>query len=222
MVACTVDQVAFLKVLAHAAKFPSNSINGILLGNCSEGGNVEIHDAIPLCHTTLTLAPALEIGLAQVESYTHIAGGFKIVGYYQSDARFGPGDLSPLGRKIADKVSEHQSDAVVIVLDNKRLEQFCKAQADNPFELFHRDGTKGWKRSGSGSSAADSGATAPKVLQLKGNDWKQLREEFFTMFKQLKHRTLYDFEEHLDDPAKDWLNRNFSAALKFVLPGNAL
>jgi hypothetical protein len=65
MVACIVDQVAFLKVLAHAAKFPSNSINGILLGSCAEGGNVEIHDAVPLCHTTISLAPALEIGLSQ-------------------------------------------------------------------------------------------------------------------------------------------------------------
>ncbi|GIL92174.1 hypothetical protein Vretimale_12189 [Volvox reticuliferus] len=221
MVACIVDQVALLKILAHAAKFPSSSINGVLLGSCAEGSNVEIHDVVPLCHSTLTLAPALEIGLAQVESYTHIAGGFKIVGYYQSDARFGPGDLSPLGRKIADKVFEHQSDAVVLVLDNKRLEQFCKAQVDNPFELFNRDGAKAWKRAGSTAASADGGDAATK-LQLKGNDWKQLREEFFTMFKQLKHRTLYDFEEHLDDPAKDWLNRNFSAGLKFVLPGNAL
>ncbi|GLC40066.1 hypothetical protein PLESTF_000933800 [Pleodorina starrii] len=220
MVACTVDQVVLLKVLAHAAKFPSNSINGVLLGNCTEDGDVEIHDIVPLCHSTLTLAPALEIGLAQVESYTHITGSGKIVGYYQSDARFGPGDLSPLGRKIADKVSEHQSDAVVLVLDNKRLEQFCKAQADNPFELFQRDGSKGWKRAGSGATG-DGGDASAKLL-LKGNDWKKLREEFFTMFKQLKHRTLYDFEEHLDDPAKDWLNKNFAAVSKFLLPGNAL
>ncbi|GFR53088.1 hypothetical protein Agub_g15782 [Astrephomene gubernaculifera] len=217
MVACTVDQGALLKVLAHAAKFPSNSVNGVLIGSCAEGGIVEVQDAIPLCHTTLSLAPALEIGLAQVESYTNIAGSLEIVGYYQSDARFGPGDLSPLGRKIADKVSEHQSNAVVLVLDNKRLEQFCKAQADNPFELFNKDGAKGWKRAGS-AEAAESDAK----LQVKGGDWKKLREEFFTMFKQLKHRTLYDFEEHLDDAAKDWLNKNFSSTAKFLLPGNAL
>lgn len=68
MVACTVDQLALLKILAHAAKFPSNSVNGVLLGSCAEGGIVEIHDAVPLCHTTLSLAPALEIGLAQASS----------------------------------------------------------------------------------------------------------------------------------------------------------
>jgi hypothetical protein len=154
----------------------------------------------------------------QVESYTHITGNVKIVGYYQSDARFGAGELSPLGRKIADKVSEHQSDAVVLILDNKRLEQFCKEKADNPFELFCKDGAKGWKRAG-GGAPSDGGEGGAK-LQLKGNDWKKLREEFFTMFKQLKHRTLYDFEEHLDDAAKDWLNKNFSATSKFLLPGN--
>ncbi|PNW83722.1 hypothetical protein CHLRE_05g240550v5 [Chlamydomonas reinhardtii] len=209
---CSADQTALLKILAHAAKYPSNSVNGVLVGTAKEGGSVEILDAIPLCHTTLTLAPALEIGLAQVESYTHITGSVAIVGYYQSDARFGPGDLPPLGRKIADKVSEHQAQAVVLVLDNKRLEQFCKAQADNPFELFSKDGSKGWKR-----ASADGGE-----LALKNADWKKLREEFFVMFKQLKHRTLHDFEEHLDDAGKDWLNKGFASSVKFLLPGNAL
>ena len=147
-----------------------------------------------------------------MESYTHITGSVAIVGYYQSDARFGPGDLPPLGRKIADKVSEHQAQAVVLVLDNKRLEQFCKAQADNPFELFSKDGSKGWKR-----ASADGGE-----LALKNADWKKLREEFFVMFKQLKHRTLHDFEEHLDDAGKDWLNKGFASSVKFLLPGNAL
>ncbi|KAG2488413.1 hypothetical protein HYH03_013097 [Edaphochlamys debaryana] len=220
MVGCTVDQGALLKVLAHAAKYPANGVNGVLIGSCSEGGSVEVHDAIPLCHTTLTLAPALEIGLAQVESYTNIVGSVQIVGYYHSDARFGPGDLPPLGRKIADKVSEHQPHAVVLLLDNKRLESFCKAQADNPFELFNKDGSKGWKRVGGGAAA--EGEAGSSKLQLKGDDWKKLREEFFTMFKQLKHRTLHDFEEHLDDPSKDWLNKGFTASSKFLLPGNAL
>ncbi|KXZ45538.1 hypothetical protein GPECTOR_53g124 [Gonium pectorale] len=221
MVAVVVHQGPLLKILAHAAKFPANSVNGVLLGNCVESGSVEVHDVIPLCHTTLSLAPALEIGLAQVESYTHITGGVEIVGYYQSDSRSGSSDLSPLGRKIADKVAEHQAQAVVLLLDNKQLEQFCKASADNPFELFRQDGTRGWKRVTDGSKAAE-GADAAPSLQLKGGDWKKLREEFFTMFKQLKHRTLHDFEEHLDDASKDWLNKGFAGMGKFLLPGNAL
>ncbi|PNH08236.1 ER membrane protein complex subunit 8/9 [Tetrabaena socialis] len=227
MVTCVVEPGAILKILAHASKFPSNSVNGALLGSC-DGANVEVVDAIPLCHTTLSLAPALEIGLAQVESYAHISGSVQVVGYYQSDARFGPGDLSPLARKIADKVAERQPRAVVLLLDNKRLELFCKAQADVPFDLFTKDGSKGWKRAPEGkpsvvaaeAEAAD-GAGAAR-LQLKGGEWKKLREEFFMMFKQLRHRTLHDFEEHLDDVAKDWLNRGFSGAGKFTLPGNAI
>lgn len=218
MVLC--DQGPLLKVLAHAAKFPSHSVNGVLLGSVGANG-VEVHDAVPLCHTTLALAPALEIGLAQVEAYTSISGSTEIVGYYHSEARYAPGDLPPLGRKVADKLADRQPRAVALVLDNKKLEQFCKGQADNPFDLFNKDGARGWKRAGGGGSAAAEGeAGSNSGLQLHGSDWKKLREEFFTMFKQLKHRTLADFEEHLDDPSKDWLNKSFAG--KFTLPGNAL
>ncbi len=253
MVLC--DQGPLLKVLAHAAKFPSHSVNGVLLGSVGANG-VEVHDAVPLCHTTLALAPALEIGLAQVrtvagiserssflhyppttqhlstyqpvlivivqvEAYTSISGSTEIVGYYHSEARYAPGDLPPLGRKVADKLADRQPRAVALVLDNKKLEQFCKGQADNPFDLFNKDGARGWKRAGgAGSAAAEGEAGSNSGLQLHGSDWKKLREEFFTMFKQLKHRTLADFEEHLDDPTRDWLNKSFAG--KFTLPGNAL
>ena len=75
----TVDSKALLKILLHAAKHPSHSINGVLLGAVApaseepgspRGGTaqvaVTIADAIPLFHSFLSLAPALETALVQV------------------------------------------------------------------------------------------------------------------------------------------------------------
>ncbi len=61
------DQTALLKVLLHSAKYPAASVNGVLLGRVkSDSKTVDIVDAIPLLHSFLTLAPALETALVQV------------------------------------------------------------------------------------------------------------------------------------------------------------
>lgn len=61
------DQTALLKILLHSAKYPAASVNGVLLGRISKDKqSVEIVDAIPLLHSFLTLAPALETALVQV------------------------------------------------------------------------------------------------------------------------------------------------------------
>ncbi len=248
MPSCSAEPGAVLKVLAHAAKFPASAINGVLLG-CVSGSDVRVTDAIPLCHTSITLAPALEFGLAQVrrsgrqecshdairgcpplyapgktassflatpqvQSYTALQGELRIVGYYQSEARFDrAGELTALAKKLADKVVEHTPGAVALILDNKQLEQFCRSQADCPFVLFSKDSTRGWKPFAGGEGSES-------WLQVAGSDWKRLREDFFSSFKLQMHRTLVDFEDHLDDPAKDWLNKGFGG--KLALPGNAL
>ena len=73
-----VDSKALLKILLHAAKHPSHSVNGVLLGAVApasgepgspRGGAaqaaVTVADAIPLFHSFLSLAPALETALVQ-------------------------------------------------------------------------------------------------------------------------------------------------------------
>lgn len=73
----TVDRLAVLKILLHSAKYPSASINGLLLGTVSAAasgadqtqGEPELHiqDAIPLFHSFVTLALCLETALLQVK-----------------------------------------------------------------------------------------------------------------------------------------------------------
>lgn len=58
---------AYTKMLLHAAKYPHKAVNGVLLGeDCSQDSEVYAHDAIPLFHQCLGLAPMLEVALNQV------------------------------------------------------------------------------------------------------------------------------------------------------------
>jgi hypothetical protein len=63
---------AIIKLVLHAAKFPHTAVNGVLLGSVSGGSageqQVDIVDAVPLFHSHHSLAPALEVALAQVTS----------------------------------------------------------------------------------------------------------------------------------------------------------
>ena len=78
--AYTCDQNALLKILLHSAKYPAAAVNGVLLGKgSSDKKTVEIVDAIPLLHSFLTLAPALETALIQVKILAHAHGVMQLV-----------------------------------------------------------------------------------------------------------------------------------------------
>lgn len=80
---CTVDRGALLKIVLHAAKYPTTACNGVLIGTVRAGqppsgspptsprgatAAVHVFDAIPLCHNFITLTPMLECALAQVRT----------------------------------------------------------------------------------------------------------------------------------------------------------
>ena len=60
---------AYCKVILHAAKYPHEAVNGILLSKVKDqdGSNdVLFADAIPLFHLALGLTPMTEVALEQV------------------------------------------------------------------------------------------------------------------------------------------------------------
>jgi hypothetical protein len=63
--AATVDSEAYITLFMHACKYPSRTVNGLLLGSVSDGG-VSVQKALPLFHTPLGLAPMLEAALMLV------------------------------------------------------------------------------------------------------------------------------------------------------------
>lgn len=63
--AYNLSPLAYLKIILHAAKYPSSTCVGLLLGQV-EGTNVHIVDAIPLLHHWSELSPMMEAGLIMV------------------------------------------------------------------------------------------------------------------------------------------------------------
>ena len=67
--AATIDSEAYITLFMHACKFPSRTVNGLLLGSVS-GGGVSVQKTLPLFHTPLGLAPMLEAALMLVRACT--------------------------------------------------------------------------------------------------------------------------------------------------------
>lgn len=64
----TLSPLGYLKALAHAAKHPSSTVIGLLVGTVSSTSQVTIEDAIPLLHHWTALSMALGAGLQLVRS----------------------------------------------------------------------------------------------------------------------------------------------------------
>jgi hypothetical protein len=56
---------SYLTILLHAAKYPSCTVCGVLLGKVS-GKACTVTAAVPLFHLSMLLAPCVETALAQV------------------------------------------------------------------------------------------------------------------------------------------------------------
>ncbi len=136
---------------------------------------------------------------------------YSVVGYYHADYRMLAGDLPPVGRKVADKIHAKQPQAVVLVLDNKKLSTFMDGEDTQPFDAFVRDGTKGWHRH----------AAQGRAVQVADSNWKAFLSETLQLLKQRLHTTIVDFDDHLDDISKDYLNPQLAKLGKFQLPGQA-
>lgn len=165
---------------------------------CSHDTSVLCMVAVPkLLHGTLMPLHdpcSMHITCAQVETYTKESGRPQVVGYYHCDARFQASDISPIGRRLADRIAQRHPSAVVLLLDNKKLSAFLQEGGESPagpFELFRQEGST-WRRE------------TPGKLTVSSN--KAVREKFLSAFQQQSYRQLHDFDEHLDDLSKDFLN----------------
>ena len=91
MEVCVTTQ-AYCKIFLHLAKYPHSSCNGLLLSRKSvessdEPGateRIEYVDSVPLFHSSLTLAPGIEIALSQIDAYCQ-QNDLDIAGYYHAN-----------------------------------------------------------------------------------------------------------------------------------------
>ncbi|KAJ6834837.1 putative ER membrane protein complex subunit 8/9-like protein [Iris pallida] len=193
-----VSQTAYIKLVLHALKHRSASVNGLLLGrlldSSAAAATVQISDAVPLSHSQISLLPSLELALIQVEEHFS-AEGLTIVGYYHANERHDDADLGSAAKRIGDHIFRYFPRAAVLLLDNTKLEALPKGKGREPVvQLYSRDSSKTWRQSGSDGS---------NQLALKEPSANTVLLDYIS---SEKWEEIVDFDDHLDDISKDWLN----------------
>ncbi|KAF4046326.1 hypothetical protein GN244_ATG01255 [Phytophthora infestans] len=192
----SVSTQTYVKLVLHAAKRPANSVCGLLLGT-EQGQGFSISDAVPLFHHEAPLAPLLEVACAMVDAHCQKSQKLQIVGFYYAGNGYSPSDsingLSHFAEKVADKVEQNSSRACVLVLDGQQL----NSEAKTGLQILLKDVKRGWTKVENRLKVAD-GATKTVTQGMKQN----------------VQNDVVDFEEHLEDPSKDWRNPHVVELLK--------
>ncbi|CAI0378514.1 unnamed protein product [Linum tenue] len=189
-------QNAYIKLVLHALKHKTSAVNGVLLGRTSPKNEslVQIEDSVPLFHNHLGLLPPLEISLIMIEEY-YSARGLGIVGYFHANERFDDTELGNISKNIADHISRYFPQAAVLLLDNKKLEALPKGKDRSPVvQLYTKDAYKNWKL------VAEDGGIHLTFKEPAANTI------LLDYISSEKWQEVVDFDDHLDDITKDWLN----------------
>eukprot|EP00049_Salpingoeca_infusionum_P000829 m.42655 g.42655 ORF g.42655 m.42655 type:complete len:215 (-) comp10723_c0_seq2:1425-2069(-) len=110
---------AYAKAVAHAAKFPDNAVNGVVIGTV-EGSRVTVQDALPLMHTHLQLSMLVEAAMTQAVAYAE-SKQLQVVGYYHASKIASQMEMDTITKTIAERIREAQPNCVVLMLNGTRL-----------------------------------------------------------------------------------------------------
>ncbi|CAK9319679.1 unnamed protein product [Citrullus colocynthis] len=190
-----ISQNAYIKLVLHALKHRTSAVNGVLLGRISGPNDViEISDSVPLFHSSIGLLPQLEISLLLIEEY-YAAKGLNIVGYFHANERFDDYEVGGVAKNIGDHISRFFPHAALLLLDHRKLEALPKRKDRSPvMELYTKETSKNWKLVGSDGSSQ---------LTIKEPSANVVLLDFIS---SEKWEDVVDFDDHLDDISKDWLN----------------
>ncbi|XP_073303817.1 ER membrane protein complex subunit 8/9 homolog [Primulina huaijiensis] len=190
-----IHQIAYIKLVLHALKHRTSAVNAVLIGRSAAFGNsVEIIDSVPLFHSQIGLLPPLEIALTMIEEY-YGEKGLGIVGYFHANERFNDFELAGVAKNIGDHITRYFPQAALLLLDNKKLEALPQGKDRSPvMQLYSKDASKNWKLAG-----------------LDGSNYLTLKEPsanivLLDYISSEKWKDIIDFDDHLDDISKDWLN----------------
>lgn len=186
-----IHQNAYVKLVLHALKHRTSAVNGVLVGRLSGDDTVEIVDSVPLFHSQIGLLPPLEIALIMIEEYYNNKG-LSIVGYFHANERFDDFELSNVAKNIGDHITKYFPGAALLLLDNKKLEALPKGKDRIPvMQLYTKDASRSWKLVGSDRlTFKEPSANVILLDYISSQKWKDIT----------------DFDDHLDDISKDWLN----------------
>ncbi|XP_024157373.1 ER membrane protein complex subunit 8/9 homolog [Rosa chinensis] len=192
-----ITQNAYIKLVLHALKHKTSAVNGILVSRVSPKNDVvEIIDSVPLFHSQLGLLPQLEISLILIEEH-FVTKGLNIVGYFHANERFDDHELGSLAKNVGDHIYRYLPQAAVLLLDNKKLGALSKTKDRSPVVqvafMFLIFASRIWKLVGSDGNQLTIKEPSANVVLLD-----HISTE--------KWQDVVDFDDHLDDISKDWLN----------------
>ncbi|KAF3453284.1 hypothetical protein FNV43_RR03724 [Rhamnella rubrinervis] len=190
-----ISQTAYIKLVLHSIKHKTSAVNGVLLGRVSSKNDVvEVTDSVPLFHSHIGLLPQLEISLILIEEY-YAAKGLNIVGYFHANERFDDYELGSVAKNIGDHIYRYFPQAAILLLDNKKLDALQKSKDRSPvMQLYSKDASKNWKLVGSDGSYQ---------LTMKEPSANVVLLDYIS---NEKWQGVVDFDDHLDDISKDWMN----------------
>ncbi|KAJ3073845.1 ER membrane protein complex subunit 8 [Podochytrium sp. JEL0797] len=179
-----ISATAHAKLVLHAAKYPSLSVFGILLGTSA----AHITDAVPVQHDFVALSSILEASLDQIKIHA-ARTQTRIIGCYTANARLEDMSVSRLTAHMAHEVDKLAGgNSVLVVLDNDKM----LVDVEEYLGVVAFKETNGvWKPVPKGVTF--DGEIAPAVAKLR----KCLQHD-----GQMK---IYDFDNHLDNAGLDWL-----------------
>ncbi|EGN98368.1 hypothetical protein SERLA73DRAFT_183333 [Serpula lacrymans var. lacrymans S7.3] len=193
MVSYCISHQAYLKIFFHAAKYPHQPVNGVLLGKPSSS-QILIEDTIPLLHHWTSLSPMMEIGLDLAKGHAESVG-LTLVGYYQACDRLDDTALAPVGEKVAGKIAETFKETIALVIDGTKLGSGEPAL----IPYLTQSSTSSWRRYSSQPPAFSAGS----VITLERDDSPSQAVQLVRDSKL--HQKFGDFDDHLEDVTVDWL-----------------
>ncbi|KAK4057981.1 hypothetical protein OIO90_000720 [Microbotryomycetes sp. JL221] len=182
----TITDLAYLKVILHAAKYPSSRVIGLLVGPMTNSN--EITDAIPLVHHLSNLSMAVEAGLQLADIHCRTRNlSFK--GVYVCNDMIDDVTVPAVVVKLASQLAQQAqgSTCIVTVVDNSKL------ATEEAALILH---------SVASTSSATLKPLSASQLQLESNTIP------VTAVKRARageYRSLGDFDDHLEDTTVDWL-----------------
>lgn len=188
-----IADAAYLKAVLHSAKYVS-AVSGLLLGE--EGTTervVRIEDTLPLCHSGAQFSPSLaEVALLLARKVADKRGQ-SVVGVYFGNELADDRSIGVVPTRLADKVRESFSNAVLLMVDAPRLSPQLRTSA-HCFRVCTRADTWG------------KGALPDTALIVS----KQALAQSHSLLSHgcAAPYTVTDFEDHCLDPSQDWFNKH--------------
>eukprot|EP00898_Chlorokybus_atmophyticus_P008403 jgi/Chlat1/8564/Chrsp82S07954 len=176
-----IAQSAYVKLVLHALKYSHQAVNGTLVGRVVPASS---GDKKATTTTTVELLDAVDEHFTRNERLS-------IVGYYHANERADDVELGATAQKIGDRVYNNNDAACILLVDNRRLSTVDSAKPSQlAVQLYTRERGRKWELQPQGPVVKEG--SAGSVLA--------------NYIQERRYARLVDFDDHLDDIARDWLN----------------